>query len=34
MRPDEVLQMPAREYMQWGIYFARKAQQMELANRR
>jgi hypothetical protein len=29
----DVRRMPALEYMQWGVYFGRKAQQQQLANR-
>ena len=29
----QVRRMPAQEFMQWGVYFGRKAQQRELANR-
>jgi hypothetical protein len=28
---DEIRSMPAMEYLEWSIYFGRKAQQMELA---
>jgi hypothetical protein len=30
---DEVRRMPAQEWMEWGVYFGRKAQQQELARR-
>ncbi|WP_433117095.1 hypothetical protein [Micromonospora sp. CA-246542] len=29
----EIQRMSSREYMQWSIYFGRKAQQRQLANR-
>lgn len=31
---DEIRRMPAEQWMQWSVYYGRRAQQQELANRR